>query len=211
MTQHGQRTSEIMKQILARCDEKSVTIGKFTSLMGDRAFALAILFFSLPGLVAGAIPGFSTLVGVPILLIAAQMALGRRSIWLPESVAQKEISEDVLKKTLEKSIPAVEWLEKYLKPRLKWLANRWSEQLIGVVIALLAAILSLPIPGGNFLPSIGIVVLALAILEGDGALAAAGLAFVAGSAIFMFKLIVLAFHMVSGWVSDLSGWITGMF
>ena len=80
--------------------------------------------------------------------------------------------------------------------------DAWGERLIGLLIMILACILSLPIPGGNFMPTICICILALAVLERDGLFGIIGLVVIASLATFMIKLIVLSYHMVTGWFSD---------
>lgn len=199
------RTSEILQRIVDDCRSGAahITIGQLIDRLGDRAFALALLVFALPCVIAGVIPGFSTLTGIPIMLIAAQMVLAREVIWLPQSTRVKEIPRDTLCNVLMKSIPSVVWIEKFLRPRWQWVGTRAGERLIGLLIVVLAAVLSLPIPGGNFLPSFSISVLALAVLERDGLLGVLGVAFILGTATFMIKLIELAWHLVSSWMMHL--------
>lgn len=207
MMNHNRRTSILLRQIHDRCGEGTVSVGTFTALLGDRAFALAILIFSLPTVVAGAVPGFSTLTAVPIMLIAAQMALGRAVIWLPRKVAQKEFSQSVLKVALLKTIRPVVWLEKFLRPRMRWVGHPLGERLVGSVIVLLALVLSLPIPGGNLLPSVGISLLALSVLERDGVLAALGLVFIAVGSYLLLHIYIAAFY----WMMEGVDWIMAFF
>ena len=69
----------------------------------------------------------------------------------------------------------------------------------------LAAILALPMPGGNFLPGTSILLLALALLEKDGKLALAGIAFSVGSVVFMYKVIVFVITSLAGWLIGIMG------
>lgn len=198
------RTSVILQRIAEECrGGGGITIGQIIDQLGDRAFALALLVFSIPCVIAGVIPGFSTLTGIPIMLIAAQMLLARDVIWLPAATRSKEIPRDTLTSVLLKSIPTVVWLEKFLRPRWQWVGTHLGERFIGLMIVGLAIILSMPIPGGNFLPSISISILALAVLERDGLLGALGVIFILSTATFMIKLILLAYHLVLTWVNYL--------
>lgn len=204
------KTSEILKEITAHCEgEGTVSIGEFLRLMGDRAFCLAILVFSLPNSIpVPGIPGFSTVTGLPIVFIAGQMALGRQVIWLPHIVSDKTFSKAMLGKIIQKSLPSIIWLEKYLKPSWEWLVEGLGERVVGLFIVILALILSLPIPGGNFLPGISMTLLCLCMLEKDGKLLAAAMVVGGASFVFMVEVVMLVF----GWVfGTLAGWWSGLF
>lgn len=198
MQHKPQKTSQILIDIVDECEEDgTVTVGEFLDKMGRRAQAMAILVFSLSAVVAGVIPGFSTLMAVPIMFMALQMAVGRRSVYLPRNIYDKQVSPRVIRGALARAIPTLRKVEKFLKPRLPWLTHPIVERLVALIICMLAGILALPIPGGNFLPSIGISILALAMIERDGVLvlAAVGLVFLTGGV--MIDLTVQAFHYAS--------------
>lgn len=192
-----QKTSLIIEEIIESCEgEETVTLDEFLNKMGDKALAIAILVFALLALIGGAIPGFSTITGVPILLIALQMMIGRRTIYLPKTIRNKAVSSRMVQGTLTKALPPLKALEKLLRPRILWLTSPLCEKLIALVMVVLAVILSLPIPGGNFLPSMGIAILALAILERDGLLVIAATVMIALTAGIMLKLIRKTVHYI---------------
>jgi len=202
----ARRTSDLLRDITTSPHQGDVSIGDFVSLLGDRSFALVILIFALPNAVpVPGIPGFSTLTGVPIMLLALQIALGRDTIWLPERVAKKRFSCTFLTKVINKAMPAMLWIEKCLHPRWVWVCEGISERAIGMLIVVLAAILALPMPGGNFLPGLSILLLALALLEKDGKLALAGVIFSVGSIVFMYKVIVFVITSLAGWFINIMG------
>lgn len=186
----NQRTSEILQHIADRCNGDTMSMRDFTTMMGNRAFALVILVFSLPNsLPIPGIPGFSTLTGLPILFIGLQMVLGQERIWLPRKIANKTFSTATLKKVLLKAIPWVVKLEKVLKPRWLAVCSPTGERILGLFIVSLSGLLVLPIPGGNFLPGLSISILAISFLEKDGLVASLGMIFAAASYVFMFELI----------------------
>lgn len=195
MHANAQRTSAILEHIIKSCDrEGTISLGEFLSLLGDRAFFLAILVFSLPNsLPVPGIPGFSTITGLPITFIALQLLLGRESIWLPKSWAQKSFSRQGVGRLLAKALPAVVWLEKFLRPRLLALSSGTGGRLLGLLFIVLSLIIALPIPGGNFLPGLSMSLLALAMIERDGLFLLSAIAFSVASVAFMVKIIVLFF------------------
>jgi hypothetical protein len=77
------------------------------------------------------------------------------------------------------------WLERaeaISRPRLAFLFAPLGERFMGLVCALLALVLILPIPLGNILPAASVSVLGLALVQRDGVLAIAGYALAAASA-----------------------------
>ena len=203
-TPDRKRTSEILQAIADGCGEDNITMKQFTNQMGDRAFALVILVFSLPNsLPIPGIPGFSTITGLPILFIGFQMLMRREVFWLPQWISKKEFSGASLKKVLNYAIPWVIKMEKYLKPRWNILLCPLGECVIGFVIVALTCILVLPIPGGNFLPGLSITILALSFLEKDGLVTAFGLAFATASFVFMVGLVKLVIVQIVGWISGM--------
>lgn len=196
--------SDLLKQIAQLPDRETISIGEFVSMLGDRSFALAILIFSLPNsLPIPGIPGFSTITGLPILFIALQMVAGRTKIWLPRRVSEKTFSYQFLKKIINKSIPPILWLERFLHPRLTNICGPVGERFIGFLIVIMASVLVLPIVGGNFLPGASISLLALALLENDGAFASFSISFCIASLWLMYSIIVWVLKTLLAWAMTL--------
>lgn len=202
----NKRTSTLLKEIIEHSAEGGeISVGELVGLLGERAFGLVILIFSLPNsLPIPGIPGFSTVTGLPMVFFAAQMALGRQTLWLPCKMAARQFSRAMLARMLAKALPAVMWLERWLRPRWTFAVSPWAERVIGLMILVQALVLSLPLPGGNFLPGLTSTLLALALLEQDGMLAAAGLLFGVTTLALMYQII--AFVVVKIWA-----FLTGLF
>jgi hypothetical protein len=67
-----------------------------------------------------------------------------------------------------KLTPYLAWLERRLRRRLTFLYGPILDRLTGLVCVILAAIVFLPIPFGNMLPSFAIAAFALGLAERDG-------------------------------------------
>ncbi len=198
MSNHARRTSAILQEIIDSADKDgTISLGEFMKLLGDRTFCLAILVFSLPNsLPVPGIPGFSTITGLPIIFIAMQLLAGRSSIWLPKKVAQKTFTRRGAAKMLSKALPAVKWLEKFLRPRLVFVTSPFGERLLGALFIILSGIIILPIPGGNFLPGLSMSLIALGMLSRDGLFVLSAIAFSIASVVFMIEIIRLFFEAV---------------
>jgi hypothetical protein len=195
------RTSDLLKDIANAPDHGQISIGRFVEMLGDRSFALSILIFSLPNsLPVPGIPGFSTLTGIPILLIALQIMFGRSAIWLPEKVAEKHFSHAIIVKIVNKALPVISWLERYIKPRMTFMCESLGERAIGFLIVVMSIILALPIVGGNFLPGFSISLMALALLENDGIFAIFSMVFALCSVYIMYEIIYFVLSLAIKWM-----------
>jgi hypothetical protein len=171
---HGQkRTSEIIARIAARCNQ-DWTVGDISGALGKRGFGLLLLIFTLPNTLPLPIPVISAITSLPLIFLAAQMCLGRESVWFPRWLAQRAIAGERFKQFLESALPWLMKLEKVTKPRAELLTGRFAQRLAGALIVLLACLIALPIPLGNLPLGIAMTVLALAVTERDGWVMLAG-------------------------------------
>ena len=109
-----------------------ISISDLLVALGDWATAALLFIFAFPNVLPTP-PGTSTVLGAPLIFLAAQPMLGRAP-WLLRA-------------------------ESLLRPRLDALARPWMEHLIGLASLLLAVVLVLPIPLSNVLPALALGVL----------------------------------------------------
>ncbi len=175
--QKSYRTSDILATLIVEADgHGDISLQEVMKMLGARAFGLAILIFSLPNsLPIPSPPGFSAIMGFPIVIFGFQMFLGRKSLWLPPRIRRYRFSRAKLAYFLTKALPYIRKVEKLLHPRLAFMGTKGGEHVAGVVVLALAIVLSLPIPLGNFLPGLAISVIALGMLERDGLIMIAGM------------------------------------
>lgn len=187
------RASELLNRLMEMPENENFSVGDFVTQLGSRSFVLAILIFALPHSVPlPEPPGLSTITALPVLFMAAQIVIGRQTIWLPKSIARKHISQKSIKGIIRKVLSLIIWLERFMHSRWPFLYGAFGQRTIGFLIFLMALILALPIPGGNFLPGLSISFLALALLEGDGAFTLFSILFSAASFYVMYQLVILA-------------------
>ncbi|GIL02084.1 MAG: hypothetical protein BroJett030_19830 [Alphaproteobacteria bacterium] len=169
-----QRLSDVLRA-LVRPERDRVALGNVTRALKERGFGALMLLLAAPNLVPLP-PGTSTLFGIPLILVAAQLIVGYRKPLLPRAIRSRELSMQTLATIIGKALPWVRRFERLAGPRLWYLPQRQAEQLIGAAAVLMGIILILPIPFGNFLPGVAVVLMSLGLGERDGAWAAAGLA-----------------------------------
>ncbi|MBI3708624.1 MAG: exopolysaccharide biosynthesis protein [Proteobacteria bacterium] len=194
---------ESIATVLARLSDgpadDRVSFGNVVDRLGTRAYGLLLLLLAAPNLTPGpSMPGFSTIFGVPLCLIAAQMALGRANLWLPRRLSAYSVTRARLAGFLRRMVPLLTRFELILRPRWAWLSGPHMERWVGLACLLLGVLLALPIPVFSLVPAFAIVITALGILTGDGVAIALG--FVAGigtvvAFVAAVKLLLTAFGL----------------
>lgn len=164
------RFSQDIKLLLERLASQPLSLADIMAETEERGFSLVITLLVLPFLFPMP-PGLTGPFGSGCLLLAVQMALGRRSPWLPKKIAQFKFPRWFVLQLLQNLKRVTRVLEKIARPRLLKLAESpqiW--QLNGVCIAWLTLLLISPIPFTNPIPTVGILLLTVATLETDGLL-----------------------------------------
>jgi hypothetical protein len=169
-----------------------ISIGDLASALGDRALGALLFVFAIPNVVPTP-PGASTLLGTPLLLLAAQLTFGRRP-WLPALIARQSMSRDGFRGLVHRASPWLEQAERLLRPRWSAFALPPMEYLVGLVCLLLAAILVLPIPLGNIPPALAIALMALGILERDGVWVLVGMVVAVASTVVVSGVVFAIFR-----------------
>lgn len=165
------------------------TLGSLIELFEEKSFA--ILFVLLLGVPALPIPtgGATHVFEVIAVLLALQLIAGRDEIWLPRKWRAKPLVGDTSRKFMTTLMTMIRRLEKISKPRLRLLFNhRLSNIVFGVLVigGTVAAFFAPPFSGLDTLPSLGVVLLSLAVLLEDILLAI--VAFVVGLAGILLSL-----------------------
>ena len=167
-----------------------ISLSYIVGQLDDQARGILIILFAIPNCVPG-IPGTSAITGLPLLILTAQMALSRPA-WLPGFLSRRTVDRVWLETVLAKAAPSIRRVERLIRPRLSILTLGPAEQLIGILCAILALTVMLPIPLGNTLPAVALIFFSLGMIGRDGIWVLAGL-FVSGMA-----AAVLAF---AGWAA----------
>ncbi len=190
--------------VLADRSQGSVSVAQIVDHFGPRAFGAVLFVFAIPNL-APLPPGGTTVLGLPLLILAPQLAFGSKRPWIPKALGRLSIDGPLLAGVCRRAVPWVARGERLTTHRLGFMFGLVGDAGIGVVCSLLAAVLILPIPLGNILPTVAIAILAFSLVQRDGLLAIAGYALALAS----LGLLVLSGALVVEAVARL-GAITGL-
>ncbi|MEX0343683.1 MAG: exopolysaccharide biosynthesis protein [Rhizobiaceae bacterium] len=179
------RLSVIISQ-LAQNATGPVSIEQIRDALGDRSFAAMLAFFAVLNLVPFP-PGTTLILGPPLVIVAVQMALGHHRVWLPKFVLRKSVSRERFVAMTERHLPRLLRLETLIRPRhWPFTDSGLADRIIGWFALVLSIAVTIPIPLGNWLPALGILLIAFALSERDGIL------FYAGVFVGTLALVVIA-------------------
>lgn len=173
------RLSRVLAELAADSSRDRIEVRELLDTLRDRALAALLLVFALPN-VLPAPPGLSAVLGAPLLLLTAQLMLGRQP-WLPRVIAERSMPRGHFAVLIGKAVPWLARAERALRPRLSVFTRPPAEYAIGTVCLLMSLLIFLPIPLGNMLPALAVCLLALGVLERDGLWVLAGLGTAAAS------------------------------
>jgi hypothetical protein len=182
-----------------------LTIGQIRDRLDERAFGLMILILAIPCLVP-ALYGVPQIVGVPILLLAGQMLVGRKEPWLPDAILKRTVSKSMLDRMADFATKRMGWLERLSRPRLKIFASGLAEPFAAGFMIL--ATLTIVLPMTNTVPSVALALLSVGLIQRDGLFVAAG-ATVAVGWVTAIAVVATGFLLGAGWAVGLMARFTG--
>jgi hypothetical protein len=188
------RFSQDIKLLLQCLAQKPLTLGDILAETSERGFSLVIALLVLPFLFPMP-PGLTGPLGAPCLILSMQMAMGRRSPWLPKKIASYQFPRPFAQIILQNLGRVTRVLEKITRPRWTKIAeNPVTWQLNGLCILWLTLLLISPVPFTNPIPTLGILLLAVATIESDGLLMCLAYIFTALTTL-LFGFIIYALLM----------------
>src|SRR3989344_5237531 len=176
------------------------TLEHLSGTFQEKGFA--VLFLLLMAIPALPLPtgGVTHIFEVITMLLAMELIIGSRTLWLPERWHKLKISGATQTKAIPYLIRRVRWFEKYARPRLsELLTHPLFLRLTGTIIFLLTlgAFLAPPFSGLDTLPAMVVVLISLSLILEDAALFLLGLLVGAIGVGLEIGLSSVAFHLIS--------------
>lgn len=140
-------------------------------IIGNRGYGPLLLIVSLLAILpTGVIPGVPSICGLSIVLIASQLAWGRRSPWLPQRMRRLFIERQHFVDTARRIRPITRQLDRFVKPRLTILVHGVAARglaLVCIVLGLLMIPLEL-LPFAVIAPGTAVALIGLGLSGHDG-------------------------------------------
>src|SRR3954466_15480953 len=152
-------------------------------VFAEKSFAVTILLLMFVPSLPLPTGGITHVLEVIVVVLTAQMIIGRRTIWLPERWQRRELGATLTGKAIPFIVRRIRWFEKYSRPRAARLFDkRWFLRLVGLELMVFAigAAVAPPFSGLDTLPALGAVIVSLAIILEDIVILGVGTAIGAG-------------------------------
>lgn len=179
--------------------DSAKTLGGLAAVFAERSFAVtAMLLMFLPAL---PLPtgGVSHAFEILTVVIATQMVIGRRSLWLPRRWQNRELGAITTGKAIPTMTRWIRRFERLSKPRgARLLEHEAAQRCVGLLLiaASVTALLAPPFSGLDTLPGMGAVLICVGFVLRDIAIIAAGTAIALTGAVLIVTLGAALAHWV---------------
>lgn len=193
MAANGRRLGELIDRVeVALNNKESISIGELVQLLGGRShFALLFVIAATAATPLSGIPGVSIICGLLIAMISLERLFSRGNVYLPGKLRHRSIKSDPVKAVISKARPLVDWIDRHTRKRFEFLFHRpmiYVPLLICVLSGLAMPFLEL-VPFTSSVVASGVLVISIAFVTRDGAIALLALAPYGGAVYLAMRLL----------------------
>ncbi len=191
------RMSAALASAEAAVTDPAITLRALLSMLGEQGLLVFCGVLAAPFLLPLTVPGMSTVLGLPMLLIGFAVMLSRVP-WLPERLLNRSLPAPTVRSVLGRVRGWAERFEHLVRPRLLGLTGGRVVNFINgalVIVAVLLLMAPIPlVPFINSLPAFAIILLCFGMAERDGVVILFGYLMTVLSALYVGGLVVLVFY-----------------
>jgi hypothetical protein len=191
------RMSAALASAEAAVRDPSVTLRELLSMLGEQGLLVFCGVLASPFLLPVTVPGMSTVLGIPMLLIGFAVMVSRVP-WLPARILNRSLPGPTVRTVLAKVRGWSERFEHLVRPRMLALTGGRAVNAVNgalVIIAVLLLMAPIPlVPFINSLPALAILLLCFGMAERDGAVIALGYFMTLVSAVYVGAFVVLVLY-----------------
>ena len=200
---HPPRT--LLQSIEAMADEAGAggfSLKQIMDRLDERAFGAMLFILALPCCIPFLylVP---QIVALPMMALAAQMAMGREEPWLPSRLAARHINKEGLASTARGGRKWFGWVEAIARPRLTFLTGKGPERVIGAILCIFCACILLPFPMTNTVPGFAVALASFGLIQRDGLLVIGGLVLGTAWVSFLVFAAIFGLETVTSLISGL--------
>ena len=163
-----------LRSAAATLEAERISLGHLLEVHGPAAHGSLLLLLAVLSLLP--VPGAGTALGLGLVALSVAMCRGNCAATLPRRVCDLQMSRAWGQRVLCSLAVVYETAARVARPRLQALVPGPSHTVLWAAVAAMAVLLALPIPFGNFLPAVTLILLALGIVFSDGLVVVAGYA-----------------------------------
>ena len=178
--------------------DPGVSLRELLAALGEQGLLVFCGVLAAPFLLPVTVPGMSTVLGLPMLLIGFAVMVSRVP-WLPERLLNHSLPSTTVRGVLNKVRGWAERFEHLVRPR--WLGltgSRAVNALNGALVIIAVLLLMAPIPlvpFVNSVPALAVLLLCFGMAERDGLVIAIGYFMTLVAAVYVGGLIFLLFYV----------------
>jgi hypothetical protein len=163
-----ERPSVRLRKFMLAQRGKTLTVGGLIQAFGAKAPGVLLMILGIFLIIPKAGLPVGVIVSAGIVLVAAQMLLGRTHLPMPTQISERVLPNKHTRRLLLFSFRRFRWLEKHLKPRMNNFTGASMRPLLAIVMLLLAAVIALPIPFADIIPGVAVLLIGAGLVIGDG-------------------------------------------
>jgi hypothetical protein len=191
------RISAALASAEATVADPSVSLRALLSMLGEQGLLVFCGVLAAPFLLPVTVPGMSTVLGLPMLLIGFAVMVSRVP-WLPERLLNRSLPAPTVRAVLGRVRGWAERVEHLVRPRLLGLTGGPAVNVVNGVLVIAAVLLLMApiplVPFVNSLPALAIILLCFGMAERDGWVILLGYFMTVVSAAYVGGLIMLVFY-----------------
>ena len=177
--------------------DPAVTLRDLLASLGEQGLLVFCGVLAAPFLLPVTVPGMSTVLGLPMLLIGFAVMVSRVP-WLPERLLNHSLSAETVRKVLDKVGGWAERFEHLVRPRWLGLTGTRAINVLNgalVIVAVLLLMAPIPlVPFVNSIPALAILLLCFGMAERDGLVIALGYLLTLVAAVYIAALVYFIFY-----------------
>ncbi len=168
---------------------------------GPEAQGTLLLLLAMPCLLP--VPGVGTVLGLGMASLAVAMWRGQCAICLPGRVAELELPPYWAQRVLVGLASAYALAGRHARARMSHLAVSGRRSRIAIAVGLMAVIIVMPIPFGNLLPALALVLIGLGLVFRDGRAVIGGLLMSGVALVATTGFLLALWFLGSSWILSL--------
>lgn len=194
-TRNGTATA-LLNRIRERLRAEHVTLGEVLEHLGERAPGFLLVALSIPAIVPTPGVPAGLVFGTVLALVSLQMIAGQQCLYVPGWLSRRQVRSGVVQGVVARATPVLDRIERWLAPRYTAFTRPAMLRPLGFLVLLMGVLIALPIPFGNTVPGIAVLVIALGLVVRDGLAVAAGVALSLVAAVVSAGLVAAGYRMI---------------
>lgn len=194
--------SRRLREAAAALGDERVTMQTLVQAHGPESLGSLLLLLAAPCLLP--VPGVGTVLGLGLSTLALAMWKGQGEPRLPSPLADLALPRHWAQRVLTLLAATYALAGRHTRERLPPLASAGRRSFTSLAVGAMALLIVLPIPFGNILPALALMLLGLGLMFRDGVAVALGLLMSAVTLTGTLGLLLMAVAWGSDWVAHMA-------